>query len=76
MARKDNILHSFLRHPLIKEKYEIEPPLPETVREALLSNSPVIRTIALIIENLEVQTPVTDASLKAIINQYLNSAAL
>lgn len=76
MARKDNILHSFLFHPLIKEKYEITNEIPETVREALLSKIPIIRAIALIIDNLEVQNPVSDASLKALINQYLNSAAL
>ena len=76
MARKDNILTSFLTHPLIKEKYGVNGELPETVKEALISKVPIIRAIALIIENLEVQNPITDASLKALINQYLNEAAI
>lgn len=76
MARKDNILSSFLSHPLIKEKYEVKGDLPETVKDALISKVPIIRAIALLIENLEVQNPVTDASLKAMINQYLNEAAI
>jgi hypothetical protein len=75
MARKDQILTSFLSHPLLKDKYELHNPLPETVREALLSTIPIVKSIAIIIENLEVQSPVTDGTLKAIVNQYLNTAA-
>ena len=76
MARKDNILNSFLTHPLIREKYGVTGEFPETVKDALISKVPIIRAIALLIENLEVQSPVTDASLKALINQYLNEAAI
>lgn len=76
MPRKDDILHSFLTHPLISERYAGSEPLPETVREALVSPTPIVRTIALIIEHTEMQSPVTDATLRAAIIQYLNTAAL
>lgn len=76
MTRKDTILNSFLSHPIIKENYDVQEPLPESVAEALLSDIPIIKAIALIVENMEVSTPITDGSLRILINQYLNTAAL
>jgi hypothetical protein len=76
MARKDNILNSFLNHPMLKEKYELDEPLPSTTREALNSQVPIIKAIALIVENLEGSTPPTDLALHKIVTQYLNSAAI
>jgi len=77
MARKDDILISFLEHDIIKEKYQIESnELPTTVRDALNSNVPIIKAIGLIVENLEASTPTTDNALRNLITQYLNEAAI
>jgi hypothetical protein len=77
MARKDDILISFLEHDIIKDKYQIESnDLPTTVREALNSNVPIIKAIGLIVENLEASTPTTDNALRNLITQYLNEAAI
>lgn len=77
MARKDDILQSFLSHNLIKDKYGInDKDLPQSVREALNSEEPIIKAIALIVENLETSNSVTDNALRNIITQYLNDAAI
>lgn len=77
MARKDDILISFLEHDIIKDKYQIESnELPTTVRDALNSNVPIIKAIGLIVENLEASTPTTDNALRNLITQYLNEAAI
>lgn len=77
MARKDEILRSFLEHELIRDKYNIDTTnLPETIRGALSSDEPIIKAIALIVENLEATSPTTDATLRNIVTQYLNDAAV
>ena len=77
MSRKDEILTSFLEHKVITEKYNIDPgSLPQTVRSALNSDEPIIKAIALIVENLEAASPATDATLRNIVTQYLNEAAI
>lgn len=77
MARKDDILQSFLEHDLIKDKYHLEAKdLPKTVREALNSDYPIIKAIGLIVENLEAAAPTTDNALRNLITQYLNEAAI
>lgn len=75
MARKDNILKSFLEHEFIHLKYELnKEELPSTVREALNSDEPIIKAIGLIIEGLDGLKPVTDSVLRTQITQYLNEA--
>lgn len=77
MARKDDILKSFLQHDIIREKYNVKnSELPNSIREGLVSKIPIIKSIALIVEGLESSTPVTDAALRNSITQYLNDAAL
>jgi hypothetical protein len=77
MARKDEILKSFLNHELISEKYEIDPgSLPNSVTEALDSPIPIVKAMALIIEHLEPHHSFTDKGLRNLINQYLNEAAI
>lgn len=76
MARKDDILKSFLEHDVLKE-YEIEEGLiPHTVREALDSNIPIIKAIALIVDKLESPQAITDRALRNLVTQYLNEAAI
>lgn len=75
MARKDDILKSFLNHELLTEKYELQDSdIPTTVREALNSDKPIIKAIALIVEGLDGTTTVTDAVLRQQVIQFLNEA--
>ena len=75
MARKDDILKSFLTHELLENKYELRnEELPTTVREALNSDIPIVKAIALIIEGLEKSPSATDYELRTSILQFLNSA--
>lgn len=75
MARKDDILKSFLTHDLLGSKYGlVKNDLPNTVREALTSKEPIIKAIALIVEGLDSNSPVTDSVLRIQVAQYLNEA--
>lgn len=75
MARKDDILKSFLTHELLENKYEFnQEELPSTVREAMNSDIPIIKAIALIVEGLEKSPTATDNELRNSVLQFLNTA--
>jgi hypothetical protein len=75
MARKDDILKSFLTHELLETKYEFnKEDLPSTIREALNSDKPIIKAIALIVDGLDGTSPVTDSVLRNQVTQFLNEA--
>ncbi len=75
MARKDEILKSFLNHDLLIAKYGLKNEyLPPTVRLALNSDKAIVKAIALIVEGLDGNIPVTDAVLRNQVIQYLNEA--
>ncbi len=75
MARKDEILSSFLKHEMLKEKYELKKSdIPSTVREALNSDKAIVKAIALIVDGLESPTQITDSALRNQITQFLNEA--
>jgi len=75
MARKDDILKSFLTNELLETKYELKKEeLPSTIREALNSDRPIIKAIALIVEGLEKSPSATDNELRNSILQFLNTA--
>lgn len=77
MARKDDIFKSFLKHELLKEKYNINHNAhPSSISEALHSKIPIIKTIALIVDGLETIPPISDVELRNRITQYLNDSAL
>ncbi len=77
MARKDDILKSFLTHELLESKYELKKEeLPTTVREALNSDKPIIKAIALLVEGLDGTSPVTDKVLRDQLTTYLNNHAI
>ena len=77
MARKDDILKSFLTHELLENKYKLKRnDLPDTVRGALNSDIPIVKAIALIVEGLETSPPITDTALNTQIRQYLKDNAL
>ena len=72
MARKDEILHSFLEHDLLKDKYGLSSAkMPKNIREATNSSEPIVKAIALIVDNLENLTPITDVALRNLITQFL-----
>jgi hypothetical protein len=74
MARKDEILKSFLKHDLLQSKYDLKKEeLPKTVREALESEISIVKTIALIVNGLEKTPKATDSELRNSVLQYLNS---
>lgn len=75
MARKDDILNSFLTHELLESAYDLKHnELPKTVMEALNSEIPIVKAIALIIEGLEKTPSATDNELRSSILQFLNTA--
>lgn len=75
MARKDDILKSFLNHELLESNYELKKEaLPSTVREALNSDIPIVKAIALIVEGLEKSPTATDNELRNSVLQFLNTA--
>lgn len=75
MARKDDILKSFLKHELLETEYELKTEnFPSTVREALKSDKPIIKAIGLIVEGLDGISPVTDSVLRNQVTQFLNEA--
>lgn len=75
MAKKDDILKSFLTHELLESKYSLKKEeLPKSVREALNSEEPIIKAIALIVEGLDGTSPVTDSVLRNQVTQFLNEA--
>ncbi|QQX76000.1 MULTISPECIES: hypothetical protein [Aequorivita] len=75
MARKDDILKSFLTHELIENKYKLKKEeMPSTVREALNSDIPIVKAVALIVEGLEKSPTATDNELRNSVLQFLNTA--
>jgi len=75
MARRDEILQSFLQNEMLSEKYELKKSeIPLTVREGLKSDSPIVKAISLIVDGLEAPTPLTDAALRNQILLFLNEA--
>lgn len=75
MSRKDDILKSFLSNELLVSKYQIKKDkLPNTVREALNSDKPIVKAIALIVEGLEKSPSATDNELRNSVLQFLNTA--
>jgi hypothetical protein len=77
MARKDEILKSFLAHEILESKYGLKKnELPLTVREALISEYPIVKAIALIVEGSDGSSPVTDKVLREQLSNYLNNHAI
>lgn len=76
MAKKDDILKSFLSHELLQSKYNYNiDELPSTVREALKSDKLIVKTIAIIVDGLDGTSPVTDSVLRNQVFQFLNEAS-
>jgi hypothetical protein len=70
---KNKILKKFISHELIKKKYLLkESDIPNNVTRALASEIPIIRTIAIMVNELESNQGINDISLYNKINIYLN----
>jgi len=77
MARKDDILQTFLEHDILKSKYKIAAAdMPNNIREALKSDVSIVKAIALIVENLEATQVMPDKELRHLILQHLNQTAI
>ena len=79
MARKDDIYNSFIDHPIIKEKYEIDKenfPLNFGLGLGLDSDHPILQAIALIVDSQEKVPSESDSALHKKIIQYLNHDAI
>lgn len=77
MARKDEILKSFLKHEILKSKYGIsKSSLPKTVREGMQSKDPIVKGISLIVNSVESVPSGTDAAIYTSLSQYLKIAAI
>jgi hypothetical protein len=75
MAKKDDILKSFLKHEILESKYKLkQSDMPSTIREAINSNTPIIKVIALIVEKLEGNSNVTERELRTQVTKILNEA--
>lgn len=77
MARKDDIFKSFINHPMIRDKYDVdETELPLNLSEGLNSKHVIIQTIALIVNSQEKQPADSDGALQKKVIQYLNQEAI
>lgn len=75
MARKDDVLKSFLNHDILKDKYGLtKEEFPQSVREGLISEELIVKAISLIVEGLDGTSPVTDSVLRNQVTQFLNEA--
>ncbi|MBK9452807.1 MAG: hypothetical protein IPN95_25980 [Bacteroidetes bacterium] len=72
MARKDDIFRNFMQHEIFQSKWDLQShQLPKTINEGLVSEIPIISTIALIVDSLESSTPATEKLLYSQITNYL-----
>jgi len=77
MSRKDNVFSTFMNHALLNEKYELtDEETQVSLSVAVNSEIPIIKTIALLVTEMEAKSIPGDVSLKNIVNQYLNTASI
>jgi hypothetical protein len=70
---KNQIFKKFMRHTLIKEKYKLsEIDIPNNITSALTSPIPIVKTIAILVKELEDNPGINDVSLYNKISIYLN----
>ena len=75
MTQKDKIFKTFLEHEILVSKYELTPrDLNINLSEALKSEVPIIRTIAMLVTGIEKRPKEAPNTLRNSITQYLNGA--
>lgn len=71
--KKNQIFRKFINHRLIKEKYELsENDIPNNITSGLASSKPIIKTIAILVDELEDNNGINDVSLYRKIQIYLH----
>jgi hypothetical protein len=69
---KNKIYKKFVGHKLIKEKYGLEEKdIPNNITTALVSEKPIIKTIAILVDELQSNQGINEVSLYNKINIYL-----
>lgn len=77
MTRKDKLLKDYLTHPLIHKKYsKSDAQLPNNIREGLRSDSPIIKAIAHIINEVEGYPSKSEVEVDRSIRKLLNESPL
>jgi hypothetical protein len=70
---KNKIFKKFISHELIKDKYQLEErDIPNNITRALVSEIPIVKTIAILVEELENNKGINDVTLYNKISIYLN----
>lgn len=70
---KNKIFNKFISHELIKDKYQLEErDIPNNITSALVSEIPIVRTIAILVDEFENNQGINDVALYNKINIYLN----
>lgn len=73
--RKERIFLRLMSHSLISEKYEIgEGEIPRSLNDGMRSEITIIKTIALIISELESKDRISDQALQNKVIRHLNTA--
>ncbi len=76
MVLKDRIFLSFLQHPVFKEKYDISENAPQSLKQGLISDVPIVKAIAIIVDNLEAPSPATETEIYTTLTRFLNTASI
>lgn len=70
---KNKIFKKFISHELIKDKYQLEESdIPNNITRALVSEIPIVKTIAILVDELENNQGINDITLYNKISIYLN----
>jgi hypothetical protein len=70
---KNKIFKKFISHELIKDKYQLEErDIPNNITRALVSEIPIVKTIAILVDEMENNQGINDITLYNKISIYLN----
>lgn len=77
MAKEDEILKSFMAHPLLSDEYNIpESELPQNILEGIRSEHPIIQAIATIIKETQRPGGATESDLQRQVFNLLSKKPL
>lgn len=77
MSRKDSIFETFMKHPMLKEKYKLkDEQIKISLKQASNSDVAIIKSIALLVSEMEGHSTSSQSTLKNMVLQYLNTAAI
>ena len=77
MAKEDEILKSFMAHPLLKEEYGLtESDLPQTIEAGMKSNIPIVLAITNIVKTIQRKQANSDNDLQRQIFEILNKKSV